>query len=58
MTRIKENFQNQGTNVCLLLENPKIYIVVILMKKNLQIIKLFGRPLNRSYLIKMYQERN
>ena len=27
-----------------------------LMKKKLQIIKLFGRPLNRPYLINLYQE--
>ena len=39
------------------IEDPKSYIIVILMKKRLQIIKLFGRPLNHSYPIKLYQER-
>ena len=57
MITIKESFQNKGNIVCLLLEDPKSYIIVILMKKRLQIIKLFGRPLNHSYPIKLYQER-
>ena len=58
MITTKETFQNKGTTVCLLSENPKSYIIVILMEKRLQIIKLFVRPLNRSYLIKLYQQRN
>ena len=57
MITIKESFQNKGTTVCLLLENPKSYIIVILMKKRLQLIIFFGKPLNRSYLIKLCQER-
>ena len=57
MITIKESFRNKGTTACLLLENPKRYIIVILIKKMLQIIKLFGRPLNRSYLIKLCQQR-
>ena len=28
------------------------------MEKKLQIVKLFGRPINRSYLTKLYQKRN
>ena len=40
MITIKESFQNKGTSVCLLLENRKSYIIAILMKKKLQIIKL------------------
>ena len=57
MITIKESFQNKGTTACLLLENPKSYVIVILMKKMLQIIKLFERPLNHSHLIKLCQER-
>ena len=57
MITIKESFQNKGTTVCLFLQNPKSYIIVILIKKRLQIIKLFGRPLNRFYPIKLYQKR-
>ena len=56
MITIKQSFQNKGTTVCLLLENPKSYIIVFLMKKMLQIIKLFGRPLNSSSLTKLCQE--
>ena len=33
MVTIKESFQNKGTTVCLFLENPKSYIIVILMRK-------------------------
>ena len=33
MITIKESFQSKGTTVCLLLENPKNFIRVILMKK-------------------------
>ena len=58
MIAVQNSLQNKGTHVCLLLQNPKSYIIVIPMKKKLQIIKLFGRPLNRSYLIKLNQERN
>ena len=58
MIAVQNSLQNKGTTVCLLLQNPKSYIIVISMKKKLQILKLFGRPLNRSYLIKLYQERN
>ena len=50
----KVSFQNKGTTVCLFLENPESYIIVILMKKRLHIIKLFGRPLNSSCLIKLF----
>ena len=53
----KREFSKQRNyTVYLLLENPKSYIIAILMKKRLQ-IKLFGRPLNRSYPIKLCQER-
>lgn len=34
--------------MCLLLESPKGYIIVILMKNRLHVIKLFGRPLSFS----------
>ena len=40
MITTKESFQNKGTTVCLLLENPESYIIALLMKKRLQIIKL------------------
>lgn len=32
--------------MCLLLESPKGYIIVILMKNRLHVIKLFERPLS------------
>ena len=57
MVTIKESFQNKETSVCLLLENLKSYIRAILMKKRLQMIKLFGRPSNRFYPMKLCQER-
>ena len=57
MITIKKSFQNKGTSVCLLLENPKSYIRAILMKKRLQMIKLFGTPLNHFYSMKLCQER-
>ena len=50
MITITDSFFKKGITVCLFLENPKRYIVVILMKKKLQIIKLFGRLLNISFL--------
>ena len=57
MITIKKSFQIKGTTVCLLLENPKSYIIAILVIKRLQIMKLFGRSLKRSYPIKWCQER-
>ena len=39
-------------------KSKKLYYINLDEKKRLQIIKLFGRPLNHSYLIKLYQERS
>ena len=54
----KREFSKQRNyTVYLLLENPKSYIIAILMKKRSRILKLFGRPLNRSFPIKLCQDR-
>ena len=34
MITVKESFQNNGTTVCLLLENPKSFIIIISIKKS------------------------
>ena len=51
---IKESIRNNLTNLCLLSsENKLCNFRVILMKKQLKIIKVLGRQLNRSYLTKL-----
>ena len=57
MITIKQSFQNKETTVCLLLENSKKLYHSNLDEKKVTDIKLFGRPLNRSYPIKLCQER-
>ena len=54
----KREFSKQRNYCVSLVKKSKKLYYSNLDEKRLQIIELFGRPLNRSYPIKLYQERN